>query len=840
MAPEVYRGEAYGPSVDMYSLGTVLYRLLNDNRAPFLPDYPIQITHNSREAALAKRISGAKLPTPKNADGRLAEIILKACAYDPKDRYSSPMIMRQDLEEIFYSRNDSPMIYTKGDATPVEPVQFVGEDIPYARSRLQEGTEKLFGKTEIITEKPEDLFSNAFTASEKTESLFRKTEEKTEKASGATVKVKVKGKAKNAFDTNTPGDSITKSTSDRKRKTRVVVVSRLILLILSILLFSFGVVYLISSNAKHNEDLAALQTNNGEATTSSLSNQKDSYGMSNLKQSVKIALITMDSKGQNWSELNEGAQKAAAELGVTVDFMAPEFKDEAHQIELVNFAASNGYQAILVAANGLDAISGALKAAIDAGVKIVCVDSPANVIAEATFRTDDYFAGKTAGELMFEAFSEFGVSSGNVGIVAENESSESIVQREAGFREVFDGSGFNVLDTLYSEGSESISQSIAGFYVSIGAAGIFGADEESTFRIGNAIKASGNNAVVGVGVGISDETMNLVNDGWLLCVMAQNWYGMGYEGVKAAVEAIGGKSIGGEVMNVGVTIFDGRSHDPVNDTGIKIALIAMDSFDRHWLTLNDGAQKAAAELGVTVDFMSPDFKEDAKQIEKVNDAVANGYQAIVVAANGPEAISGALEEAIAAGIRIVYVDSPANVPAEATFWTDNYAAGKTAGEQFLEALTAVGLASGKIGVVDVNATIDSVVQRNAGFRDAFAGSGFEILETRFCDGDAGKAQNIAVNYIAQGVVAIFGINEGSTIGIGKAIKFVGNKGIMGAGFDKSDAITNLIDDGWLLFSVEQKPYVMGYRGVTAAVEAIAGKSLGGLVYDTGISISTAN
>ena len=37
MAPEVYRGDAYNATVDIYSLGIVLYRLLNDNRAPFLP-----------------------------------------------------------------------------------------------------------------------------------------------------------------------------------------------------------------------------------------------------------------------------------------------------------------------------------------------------------------------------------------------------------------------------------------------------------------------------------------------------------------------------------------------------------------------------------------------------------------------------------------------------------------------------------------------------------------------------------------------------------------------------------------------------------------------------------
>ena len=130
MAPEIYRGDAYGSSVDIYSLGIVLYRLLNDNRAPFLPEYPAPITHSAREAALAKRISGALLPVPKNADGRLAEIVLKACAYDPKERFSSPMQMREELEVIQYSREEAPVIYPQGDETPQKSVDYILESAP--------------------------------------------------------------------------------------------------------------------------------------------------------------------------------------------------------------------------------------------------------------------------------------------------------------------------------------------------------------------------------------------------------------------------------------------------------------------------------------------------------------------------------------------------------------------------------------------------------------------------------------------------------------------------------------------------------------------------------------
>lgn len=267
-----------------------------------------------------------------------------------------------------------------------------------------------------------------------------------------------------------------------------------------------------------------------------------------------------------------------------------------------------------------------------------------------------------------------------------------------------------------------------------------------------------------------------------------------------------------------------------------IALITMDSLDQHWVTLNEGAQKAAAELGVTVQFMAPNTKDDAQQIECVNNAVSAGAQAIIVAANGPDAISSALREASDAGVKLIYVDSPANVSAEATFSTDNNAAGKTAGEEMKKALADAGVTSGSIGIINVNAATDSCVMREEGFRSAFEGTDFELLETQYGEGDAAKSQSIAENYITQGVVGIFGCNEGSTTGAGNAIKASGKTDIIGVGFDKSDAILSLIDDGYLLCTMAQNPDVMGQKGVDACVDALNGKDLGGEVVDTGVSV----
>lgn len=100
MAPEIYRGEHYGKTVDLYSLGLVLYRLLNDNRLPFMPQYPTPLRFQDRENAQAMRLSGAPIPAPAHADPVLANVIAKACAYNAEDRFSSATDMRLSLESL--------------------------------------------------------------------------------------------------------------------------------------------------------------------------------------------------------------------------------------------------------------------------------------------------------------------------------------------------------------------------------------------------------------------------------------------------------------------------------------------------------------------------------------------------------------------------------------------------------------------------------------------------------------------------------------------------------------------------------------------------------------------
>ena len=89
MAPEVYSGNNYDERVDIYSLGMVLYYFLNNKKGPFASDATVQ-SYSERQECLRRRFGGEKLPKPVLGSEKVVQVILKACEYDPKDRYSSP------------------------------------------------------------------------------------------------------------------------------------------------------------------------------------------------------------------------------------------------------------------------------------------------------------------------------------------------------------------------------------------------------------------------------------------------------------------------------------------------------------------------------------------------------------------------------------------------------------------------------------------------------------------------------------------------------------------------------------------------------------------------------
>lgn len=103
MAPEIEHGKDYNATVDLYSLGLVLYRLTNKNRLPFQDTEKQILNPNERIKAVRRRLDGEVLPPPCQASPELASIILCACSPNPEERFQSPFAMKNALTYIISS-----------------------------------------------------------------------------------------------------------------------------------------------------------------------------------------------------------------------------------------------------------------------------------------------------------------------------------------------------------------------------------------------------------------------------------------------------------------------------------------------------------------------------------------------------------------------------------------------------------------------------------------------------------------------------------------------------------------------------------------------------------------
>ena len=99
IAPEVLHMEKYGKEVDIYSLGIVMYGLLNNRRMPFI-EATGKLTPSKVNEASMRRYQGEKIPAPYNGSAELKQIVLKACEYRPKDRYTSAQEMYDALDSL--------------------------------------------------------------------------------------------------------------------------------------------------------------------------------------------------------------------------------------------------------------------------------------------------------------------------------------------------------------------------------------------------------------------------------------------------------------------------------------------------------------------------------------------------------------------------------------------------------------------------------------------------------------------------------------------------------------------------------------------------------------------
>ena len=278
---------------------------------------------------------------------------------------------------------------------------------------------------------------------------------------------------------------------------------------------------------------------------------------------------------------------------------------------------------------------------------------------------------------------------------------------------------------------------------------------------------------------------------------------------------------------------------PAGQTKLRIAVVPKGLAHQFWLTIKAGADAAAAEGGAEVIWQGPAKETEVEnQINIVQDMITSKVDALVLAACDEQALIPTVQMAVDAGIPVVTIDSGVASDLPASFVaTDNVAGAKMAAD------TLAGLIgnAGTVGLIPFIKGAATSNMREEGFLEGIkAHPEISVSATLYCQSDVEEAMAVTQDMLTQDAAmkGIFATNEPAAIGAAAALKAAGRAGeVKLVAFDGAEEEIKGLQDGSIHALIVQNPYRMGYLGVKAALDAIAGKPVEKRI-DTGVTVVT--
>jgi ribose transport system substrate-binding protein len=274
--------------------------------------------------------------------------------------------------------------------------------------------------------------------------------------------------------------------------------------------------------------------------------------------------------------------------------------------------------------------------------------------------------------------------------------------------------------------------------------------------------------------------------------------------------------------------------------GEKITFIQGVAGDAFYITMNCGVQEAAKKAGATVTVQGGAKWDATIQKPVLDSVIASKPDAILIAPNDMTAMQKPIEAAIAAGIKVVLVDTTIGDASAAVseIASDNYGGGKAA----FTAVKQLAPKGGKVLVVSTSPGVSSVDARVNGFADAAnKDKKFNYIGVQYSNNEPAVAQRIITAALAKNkdIVAVFATNLFSAQGVAAGIKQAGKAGkVQVIGFDAGSDQVKALKAGTVQALIAQQPATIGSDGVDAAVAAIAGKAPKSKKIQTGFTILT--
>lgn len=273
----------------------------------------------------------------------------------------------------------------------------------------------------------------------------------------------------------------------------------------------------------------------------------------------------------------------------------------------------------------------------------------------------------------------------------------------------------------------------------------------------------------------------------------------------------------------------------------EIAVIVKTTNSNFWQNVNKGAKAAIeGQSEHTMSFDGPAAESAiADEVNLVENAINRGVAGIVLAPSDPDALAPVVKRAYESGIPVVIIDSALADSAKGTYQaflsTDNCAAGEEVAKQMIEEAGD----SGKVAVMSYVAGVGSEIGRVGCFSDYLKNnSKLEIVGPYYSQSQMATALNQTTDVLSANpdLVGIFGANEPTAVGMGRAIVQAGKAGQMTAiGFDGNQDLQQFVRDGVLDAIAVQGSFAMGEKGVDTVIKLINGEKVDDFI-NTGVVI----
>jgi len=265
------------------------------------------------------------------------------------------------------------------------------------------------------------------------------------------------------------------------------------------------------------------------------------------------------------------------------------------------------------------------------------------------------------------------------------------------------------------------------------------------------------------------------------------------------------------------------------NTRIVVIYKSINTGYEFWDVVKDGIAVAANEFGVQVKVVGPSNKSEEdveEQIQVLEKTIVEKPDAIVIVAADYYKLVEPVERAKEEGIKIITMDSGLNSDVSECFIaTDNIEAGRKAADELAKLIEE----SPVVAIIGHVQGTMTAIDREKGVRQGLANHNItKIYGPYFSDGLSEKASRITKEIISAKpeINGIIGLNEGSTVGVARALKEMGLSGkIKLVGFDNSFDEIKLIEEGVIQATVVQNPFNMGYRAIEMAIKSLKGEKI---------------